>query len=132
MVPVIIFCLAVRKEKIYVHINLQSLLNLSVVRQGSTGSSTPVILVVNKIDCKPCAETEWDKGFESHKIFSKHVFTCAVTGQGLQDLERAVLQIVGLESIPAGGRRWTVNQVSYHFGFPSFLQSRGFKIFLNF
>ncbi|KAL9312641.1 hypothetical protein ACSQ67_018093 [Phaseolus vulgaris] len=78
--------------------------------KGSTGSSTPVILVVNKIDCKPCAETEWDKGFESHKIFSKHVFTCAVTGQGLQDLERAVLQIVGLESIPAGGRRWTVNQ----------------------
>ncbi|QCE15863.1 uncharacterized protein LOC114196192 [Vigna unguiculata] len=76
----------------------------------STGSSTPVILVVNKIDCKPCAETEWDKGFQSHKIFSKHVFTCAVTGQGLLDLERAVLQIVGLEGIPAGGRRWTVNQ----------------------
>ncbi|TKY74349.1 tRNA modification GTPase MnmE [Spatholobus suberectus] len=78
--------------------------------KGSTGSSTPVILVVNKIDCKPCAETEWDKGCQSHKIFSKHVFTCAVTGQGLQDLERAVLQIVGLEGIPAGGRRWTVNQ----------------------
>ncbi|KOM48690.1 hypothetical protein LR48_Vigan07g239400 [Vigna angularis] len=55
----------------------------------STGSSTPVILVVNKIDCKPCAETEWDKGFQSHKMFSKHVFTCAVTGQGLRDLERA-------------------------------------------
>ncbi|KAG2399929.1 tRNA modification GTPase [Vigna angularis] len=78
--------------------------------KGSTGSSTAAILVVNKIDCKPCAETEWDKGFQSHKMFSKHVFTCAVTGQGLQDLERAVLQIVGLEGIPAGGRRWTVNQ----------------------
>nr|KYP52856.1 tRNA modification GTPase mnmE [Cajanus cajan] len=75
--------------------------------KGSTGSSTPVILVVNKIDCKPCAETEWDKGCHSHNIFSKHVFTCAVTGQGLEELERAVLQIVG---IPAGGRRWTVNQ----------------------
>ncbi|KAG5018985.1 hypothetical protein JHK87_014840 [Glycine soja] len=77
--------------------------------KGSTGSSTPVILVVNKIDCKPCAETKWDKGCQSH-IFSKRVFTCAVTGQGLHDLERAVLQIVGLEGIPAGGRRWTVNQ----------------------
>ncbi|KAK7311603.1 hypothetical protein RJT34_09854 [Clitoria ternatea] len=76
----------------------------------STGSSTPVILVVNKIDCKPCAETEWDKGCHRHKLFSKHVFTCAVTGQGLQDLERAVLEIVGLEGIPAGGRRWTINQ----------------------
>lgn len=132
LVPVIIFCHAVRKEKMHIHISLQSLLNLSVVRQESTGSSTPVILVVNKIDCKPCAETEWDKGFQSHKIFSKHVFTCAVTGQGLLDLERAVLQIVGLEGIPAGGRRWTVNQVSYHFGFPSFLQISSFKVFLTF
>ncbi|KAK7351166.1 hypothetical protein VNO77_10414 [Canavalia gladiata] len=78
--------------------------------KGSTGSSIPVILVVNKIDCKPGAEIEWDKGYHSHKIFCKHVFTCAVTGQGLQDLERAVLEIVGLEGIPAGGRRWTINQ----------------------
>ncbi|KEH34876.1 putative GTP-binding protein TrmE/Glycine cleavage system T protein, domain 1 [Medicago truncatula] len=76
----------------------------------STGSSTPVILVVNKIDCKPCAETEWDKGMHSHKIFSKQVFTCAVTSQGLQDLERAVLEIVGMDGIASGGRRWTVNQ----------------------
>ncbi|KAK7410549.1 hypothetical protein VNO78_01404 [Psophocarpus tetragonolobus] len=78
--------------------------------KGSTGLSTPVILVVNKIDCNPCDETEWEKGCQSLKIFSKHVFTCAVTGQGLQDLETAVLQIVGLEGIPAGGRRWTVNR----------------------
>ncbi|GAU24573.1 hypothetical protein TSUD_149140, partial [Trifolium subterraneum] len=77
----------------------------------STGSSTPVILVVNKIDCEPSAETEWDKRcHHSHKIFSKQVFTCAVTSQGIQDLERAVLEIVGMDGIAAGGRRWTVNQ----------------------
>ena len=67
--------------------------------------------MVNKIDCKPCAETEWDKGMPSHKNFSKQVFTCAVTSQGLLDLERAVLEIVGMDGIAAGGRRWTVNQV---------------------
>lgn len=67
--------------------------------------------MVNKIDCMPCAETEWDKGCYSHKIFSKQVFTCAVTSQGLQDLERAVLEIIGMDGIAAGGRRWTVNQV---------------------
>ncbi|KAL5076533.1 hypothetical protein RYX36_015517 [Vicia faba] len=78
--------------------------------EDSTGSSTPVILVVNKIDCEPFAETEWHKGCFSHKIFSKQVFTCAVTSQGLQDLERAVLEIVGMDGIAAGGRRWTVNQ----------------------
>ncbi|MED6204076.1 hypothetical protein PIB30_005803 [Stylosanthes scabra] len=78
--------------------------------QSSTGLSTPVILVVNKIDCNPCAETDWDKGCQSHDIFSKRVFTCAVTGQGLQDLERAVLELVGLDAIPSGGRQWTVNQ----------------------
>ncbi|XP_057441993.1 uncharacterized protein LOC130733748 [Lotus japonicus] len=76
----------------------------------STGSSTPAILVVNKIDCKPCAETEWDKGCHGHNFFSKSVFTCAVTGQGLQDLESTVLEMVGLDVVPAGGRRWTVNQ----------------------
>lgn len=75
--------------------------------------------MVNKIDCEPCAETEWDNGCRHHNFFSKRVFTCAVTGQGLQDLERAVLEIVGLDGIHAGGRRWTVNQVRCHIGFLS-------------
>nr|GMD91211.1 tRNA modification GTPase MnmE-like isoform X2 [Ipomoea batatas] len=75
----------------------------------ASGSSSPIILVVNKIDCAPFASELVDAcGFS----FNKKIFTCAVTGQGIQDLEAAIVEIVGLNKIPAGGRKWTVNQVS--------------------
>lgn len=83
------------------------LLNRIQSNKKSTESSTPMILVINKIDCAPSASNEWNKVGNS---FNEHVFTCAVTGQGIQDLETAIMEIVGLHQIPAGGRRWAVNQ----------------------
>lgn len=68
-----------------------------------------MVLVINKVDCAPSASTEW---VNSGNSFSKHVFTCAVTGEGIPDLETVISEIVGINQIPAGGRRWTVNQVS--------------------
>lgn len=76
--------------------------------QKSSGSSTLAILVINKMDRVPSVHLEWDGA--DGGFFNKHVFTSALTGHGVQDLERAVSEIVGLNRIPAGGRRWTVNQ----------------------
>ncbi|KAK3012075.1 hypothetical protein RJ639_011968 [Escallonia herrerae] len=74
----------------------------------ASGSSSPVVLVVNKIDCAPCSCSEWVKVHVGS--FNRHIFTCAITGQGIPDLEAVILEIVGLDKIPAGGRKWTVNQ----------------------
>ncbi|KAL6179521.1 hypothetical protein ACLB2K_051036 [Fragaria x ananassa] len=74
----------------------------------STGSSTPIILVINKIDC--VASDCLERVQQNVGSFNKHVLTSAITGQGIQDLEKAILDIVGLNKFPAGSRRWTVNQ----------------------
>ncbi|KAA0046231.1 tRNA modification GTPase MnmE [Cucumis melo var. makuwa] len=43
--------------------------------------------------------------------FNKQVFTCAATEQGIQNLEMAISELVGLNKTLASGRRWTVNQI---------------------
>ncbi|KAL3371487.1 hypothetical protein AABB24_008165, partial [Solanum stoloniferum] len=76
--------------------------------QTALGCSSPLILVINKIDCALSDSNEWVNtcGFS----FNKHIPTCAVNGQGIQELEAAIIEIMGLNKIPVGGRRWTVNQ----------------------
>lgn len=69
-----------------------------------------MILVINKIDCVKSACMEDVNKYGN--AFSKHVLTCAVTGQGIKELEMTISEIVGLNGVPEGGRRWTVNQVS--------------------
>jgi tRNA modification GTPase len=78
--------------------------------QKSPGSAVPMVLVINKVDCTPFVAGEQFEKFSG--IFRKHVHTCAVTGKGISELERAVIEVRGLEPIPSGGRRWTVNQVN--------------------
>lgn len=75
--------------------------------------TTPMILVINKVDCAPIDSFG---PFEeiSSRFFKKVVQTCAVTGEGISELEKAVLDVRGLEPISSAGRKWTVNQVSSH------------------
>lgn len=72
-------------------------------------STQPMILVMNKIDSAPpdCC----DKKIKKEEIFHKSVFTSALTGQGIEELEEAILEILGLDRVPTGGHQWTVNQV---------------------
>ncbi|GMN45285.1 hypothetical protein TIFTF001_014472 [Ficus carica] len=86
-----------------------TLLNRIQSNKKLTGSSSPMILVINKIDCAksvPSIQQIDDDG----NTFSKHVLTCALTGQGIQELETAISELVGLNRVLKGGRRWTVNQ----------------------
>lgn len=72
-----------------------------------------MILVMNKIDCAPpnyCDQLE-DKKMKKEDVFHKSVFTSAVTGQGIEELEDSILEILGLDRVPTGGHQWTVNQV---------------------
>ncbi|KAH0455877.1 hypothetical protein IEQ34_015909 [Dendrobium chrysotoxum] len=78
------------------------------MNQSSTSCTTPMILVINKVDCVPSISVQH---FElGDDIFKKKVQTSAVTGKGILELEKAVLEVRGLEAIAMGGRRWTVNQ----------------------
>ncbi|KAI0499163.1 hypothetical protein KFK09_020065 [Dendrobium nobile] len=78
------------------------------MKQSSTSCTTPMILVINKVDCVPSISVQ---PFEfGDEIFKKKVQTSAVTGKGILELEKAVLEVRGLEAIAMGGRRWTVNQ----------------------
>ncbi|XP_010269186.1 PREDICTED: uncharacterized protein LOC104605927 isoform X3 [Nelumbo nucifera] len=84
------------------------LLNRIQINKEAKGSSAPMVLVINKIDCASSVSIEVPKA--GGNPFNKHIFTCAVTGQGILDLESAILEIAGLDQISEGGRRWTVNQ----------------------
>lgn len=81
------------------------LLNRIQSKKKAVGSSSPIILVINKIDC---AGSEWANTHGNS--FDKVIFTSAVSGEGISDLEATVAGIVGLDRIPSGGHKWTVNQ----------------------
>ncbi|KAJ0241493.1 hypothetical protein HA466_0218750 [Hirschfeldia incana] len=72
-------------------------------------SDKPMILVMNKID-SATPDTCEQLGDKKEEAFHRSVFTSAVTGQGMEELEEAILEILGLDRVPSGGHQWTVNQ----------------------
>uniref|UniRef100_A0A0E0QIT9 TrmE-type G domain-containing protein n=2 Tax=Oryza TaxID=4527 RepID=A0A0E0QIT9_ORYRU len=79
-----------------------------LISKKSSGAPVPMVLVINKVDCAPFISGEQFEQF--HGVFKKHVQTCAVTGKGISELEKAIIEVRGLEPVPSEGRRWTVNQ----------------------
>ncbi|KAJ0512345.1 putative small GTP-binding protein [Helianthus annuus] len=81
---------------------------LDRIKHTKAASGSPVILAINKIDQAPSAHLEFVDTID--ESFDKRIYTCAITGHGISDLETAILELVGLQNIPAGGRKWAVNQ----------------------
>ncbi|KAL5221081.1 hypothetical protein ABZP36_025794 [Zizania latifolia] len=79
-----------------------------LINKKTLGSAVPMVLAINKVDCAPFITGAQFEQFSG--LFRKHVQTCAVTGKGISELEKAVMEVRGLEPVPSGGRRWTVNQ----------------------
>ncbi|KAJ4760413.1 tRNA modification GTPase MnmE [Rhynchospora pubera] len=78
-------------------------------KSANQAMTAPMILVINKDDRKP---KDLLISFEEicSGLFKKVVRTCALTGAGISELEKAVLEVRGLEPISSAGRKWTVNQ----------------------
>jgi hypothetical protein len=69
----------------------------------------PAILVINKVDQAPQSRVSVPDSWR--QLFSRRVATCARDAVGLEDLERALLNIVGVGEASAEGISWAVNQV---------------------
>ena len=61
-----------------------------------------MVLEINKTVTAASLCIEWVDRYSNS--FSKHVFTCVVTGQGIQNLEMAISEIVGLNNMSIEGR----------------------------
>ena len=60
-----------------------------------------MVLTINKTDTAAYLYMEWVDRYSNS--FSKHVFTCIVTGQGIQTLEMSISEIMGLNNMPVEG-----------------------------
>jgi tRNA modification GTPase len=69
--------------------------------------SRPLILVVNKIDCVEPVDL---KSWHYPQTIAPVITTAAITGQGIDDLERAVLETVKTGNLQAANLEFAVNQ----------------------
>lgn len=77
---------------------------------GSGSVQTPSLLVVNKVDRAAAGSVILPQ--EVQNAFFKRVATCATQGVGLQELDFAILDLVGLGHVSSEGQQWAVNQAS--------------------
>ena len=70
----------------------------------------PSLLVINKVDKAAVGSVVLPQDVQN--AFFKRVATCATQGVGLQELDMAILDLVGLGHVSSEGQQWAVNQVS--------------------
>lgn len=81
------------------------------MQEAPRGATTaPTILVVNKSDCGNLRDVLIPEEFKSR--FFCQVATSATERKGLDLLEKAVLDLVGLNKVAVEGNEFAVNQVS--------------------
>ncbi|GBG71736.1 hypothetical protein CBR_g9146 [Chara braunii] len=68
----------------------------------------PAILAVNKVDRAPFHAVRVPP--HAADVFRTMVATSATVGSGIDDLERAILDLVGVGDVASDGLGWTVNQ----------------------
>ncbi|KAG0618756.1 hypothetical protein M758_4G089900 [Ceratodon purpureus] len=72
------------------------------------GVQTPSLLVVNKVDRAAAGSVVLPEDVQN--AFFKRVATCATQSVGLQELDMAILDLVGLGHVSSEGQQWAVNQ----------------------
>jgi tRNA modification GTPase len=83
--------------------------NVSVTTEARKVVEVPSILVVNKVDRAAVSSVVLPEVVEH--VFFKKVAACAIQQVGMQELDIAILDLVGLGHVTSHGHQWAVNQV---------------------
>lgn len=102
-----VIIMVVNAQDGWTHGDTQIFERLLKTQETGSGLASSSILVINKIDQAPITSIQVS---EFARSFDKVVSTCAIHRLGFEDLEAALLGLVGTGDVISGGQMWAVNQ----------------------